>query len=342
MRARPSSMNIKARRATRERAASIVPSGTFPSRATILPLAALTAAAGLLLLTGCSGAALSSSSASSPGQRAALPAAVPSAEPAAGGPALPAGSGQQTANQAVALAPASQSIIYTATLTVDVRAVMTAANRATGAVTAAGGYTAGEQAQAVPGGGQRPQVTLTLKVPVEGYGQALAQLGRLGRQTSLSQQAQDVTEEVADVDSRVTSEEDEIAQLRDLLGRTGSVSDLLQVQDQLGSDESELEALQAQQRALDHETSYATITLRLLGPLPRAAARPAARHGFGAGLAAGWRGLRHATSWLLTVLGAALPFAVVLAVLGGLAYGGRRRLGRLVRRRPAPPAEPAA
>ena len=55
--------------------------------------------------------------------------------------------------------------------------------------------------------------------------------------------------------------------------------------------------------------------------------------GFLAGLAAGWRGLRLAFSWLLTVLGTVLPFALIAAVAGGIARGGRRRV---LRRRSRP------
>ena len=53
--------------------------------------------------------------------------------------------------------------------------------------------------------------------------------------------------------------------------------------------------------------------------------KPPTRHGFLAGLAAGWRALRHATAWVLTAFGAALPFLIVIAVLGGIGYAGRRR-----------------
>ena len=54
-----------------------------------------------------------------------------------------------------------------------------------------------------------------------------------------------------------------------------------------------------------------------------------------AGLAAGWRALRHATAVGATALGAALPFLIVIAVLGGIGYAGRRRF---VRRRAGPTA----
>ena len=337
-RARPSSMKIKARRAAHGHA--------VVSR-TVTPCAALLAGAGLLLLTGCAGASNSGSSSSGLSSRSSVQnaaGAVPGPGAPAGAPAYGpvAGASSGAGGQAVAarLAPVSQSIIYTANLTVDVRGAMAAAAQAASYVAGAGGYTAAEHAQA-GGSRQRARVSLTLKVPVPGYQAALGALGRLGHQTGLSQQSTDVTQQVADVASRVTSEQAEIVQLRGLLSRTGSVTDLLQVQQQLSNDESQLESLQAQQRALDHETTYATISMLLRGPAPRlAAVRRPARHGFGTGLLAGWHGLAHATGWLLTAVGAVLPFAVVLAVLGGLGLLGRRRLARLARRRR--PAEPAA
>ena len=144
---------------------------------------------------------------------------------------------------------------------------------------------------------------------------------------------QDVTQQVADVGSLVTSAQAAITQLQALLRRAGSVSDLLTVQEQINTQESSLEALQAQQRALARETSYATVSVTLVSP-PHHQRPAAARngHGFLAGLAAGWRGLRLAGSAVLTAVGAALPFAVVAAVFAGAAYGGRRRLRRLLRR----------
>jgi hypothetical protein len=336
-------MKITARRAATAHA--VVPR-------TASACAALLAGAGLLLITGCAGAA-GSGTASSSAARSAAGAPVPTAEagtangaaapaaPAAGASA-PAFSGTGASGQADAakLAPLSQSIIYTANLTVDVTSAMTAASRAGSYAAGAGGYTSGEQARAGTRR-QRAQVSLTLKIPVAGYQAALGALSRLGHQTALSQQSADVTQQVADVGSRVTSEQTEIGQLRGLLRRTASVTGLLQVQQQLSSDESQLESLQAQQRALAHETTYATISVLLLGPVPRlAVAHRPARHGFAAGLAAGWHGLGRATAWLLTAVGAVLPFAVVLAVLGGLGLLGRRRLARLARR--GRPAEPAA
>jgi hypothetical protein len=112
------------------------------------------------------------------------------------------------------------------------------------------------------------------------------------------------------------------------------VADLLSVQEQINAQESSLEALLAQQRALAGETSYATVSMTLVGQHPRSVRHGGKQkqHGFVAGITAGWRGLRVVVSAILTALGAALPFLALAAVLGGTGYAGRRRLRRMLRR----------
>jgi hypothetical protein len=289
---------------------------------------------GSLLLTACGGSnGSSASSASLPGPAGRAPLA---GEPAGFGVtagSASAGAEGEPAVQTAKLAPANQSIIYTASLTVQAANVTAAAKRAVSIVVAAGGYTADEQANSANTGRTGRTVSLTLKVPVPAYQSVLGQLSSpgLGKQLSMQQQATDVTQQVADVDSLVTSQQAAITALQGLLKHAASVSGLLQVQQQISSDESSLNSLLAQQRALDHETSYGTVTMTLVSR-PHAVAhkeKPASRHNFFSGLAAGWRALRHATAWVLTALGAALPFLIVIAVLAGVGYAGRRRfLGR--------------
>ncbi|HTZ91062.1 MAG TPA: DUF4349 domain-containing protein [Streptosporangiaceae bacterium] len=263
---------------------------------------------------------------------------------AAAAEGAPSVAGGKSAVQTADLAPANQSIIYTASLTVRAANVSAAAKRAIGIVVAAGGYIADEQASSAAPGRTGRTITITLKVPVSVYQQVLAQLSSsaIGKQLTMQQQATDVTAQVADVSSLVTSEQDAIAALQALLKHAASVSGLLQVQRQISTDESALNSLLAQQRALNHETTYGTVSMTLLSR--RLAAphhkKPPARRGFLAGLAAGWRALRHATAWVLTALGAALPFLIVVAALAGIGYAGRRRF---IRHRSGPaPAGPTA
>ena len=295
--------------------------------------------AGGLFLTGCSGGSASSSGAAGssvaagPAARAALGVPAPSA--AAGGAAAQPASAGTTAR----LAPASD-IIYTAQLTVRAANVTAAAAKAAQIAEGVGGYVSNEATSAGPDHLSEATATVQLKVPVASYPATLGLLaGSLGTQLSLQEQAQDVTEQVADVNSQVTSYEAAIAQLRALLSHAGSVGDLLNVQNQINDEESSLEALQAQQRALSHETTYATVTLTIVGPKAKPIAHPRpAPPSLAGGLGAGWHALRVTVSWILAFLGAVAPFAAVAALAGFVIYRGWRWL---TRRRPAAgPASP--
>ena len=236
----------------------------------------------------------------------------------------------------------SQSIIYTAFLSVRVSKDVTGvATKAAMLVTDAGGYVSGQQETIPQNKHEAAVVHLQLKIPVAQYTTTLATLRTtLGKQLSFRQVTQDVTQQVANVNSRVASSEAAITQLRALLKHAGSVSQLLSVQDEINAQESYLEALLAQQRALAHETSYATLSITLYGHHAHIVKKHhKASPGFGAGLRGGWHALGVVVGWLLTALGSALPFLVVGALIGAIAWESRRRLAR----RKAPPAsEPPA
>ena len=289
----------------------------FPAGLTLIAMAAL---------AGCSGSGASSASGTPAGGAVAAPAAAPASAPNAG--SAP-GAGQAIA--ATKLRPSGQQLIYTAQLTVRARNVSDAVSRATAIAASAGGYVASETASSDPNHPDRSTATVQLKIPVAAYAATLAGLSgnALGKQLSLQQQTQDVTQQVADTGSRVASDEAAIAQLRALLSRAGNVGDLLSVQNQINSEESDLEAMLAQQRALNRETAYATVTVTVVGPkaVPKPVkSKPAP--GLSNGLSAGWHAFRTSLSWLLAVIGAIAPFAAVIALLGALGYWGRRRLTR--------------
>jgi len=295
---------------------------------------------GGMFLAGCSGGSSSAASSSeAAGQAAAANQPARAAAPSAA--AIGGSGGQGGTGTTARLAPAS-SIIYTAQLTVRARDVSSAAAQAAQIAGGAGGYVSSETVTVNPDHPSEATASVQLKIPVAAYSATLGQLGhRLGSQLALQQQAQDVTQRVADVNSQVASDQAAIAQLRALLSHAGSVGDLLSVQNQINSEESNLESMQAQQRALSHQTSYATVTLTILGPkakpvLHRPKAPPTLAGGFGAG----WHALRVAVSWTLAFLGAIAPFAVVLAVAGYVVYRGRRWLNR--RRPTAGPASPGS
>ncbi len=295
-----------------------------------------------LLAAGCSAGGSSTSSAGT--------AAAPHAAARAAGGFGASQAGSSAERNSLTALPITPSIIYTASVTVRTAHLTQAAARATQLARAAGGYVSSENTALNRAHPDRSTVSLQLKIPVSAYQATLGAVStQLGARLAMSQHAQDVTQTVADVTSRVTSAEAAISQLRSLLRHAGSVGSLLTVQNQINTEESSLESLLARQRALNHETSFATITLLLVAP---AAATQHKKHhaaaGFLDGLKAGWHGLVRVITALLTAAGAALPFAVILAVIGVIAYRSRHWL---LRRRSlssgqgpggAGPADPAA
>jgi len=297
----------------------------------------LLAAGACALAAGCSAGASSPATMGGAGaaERAPVPNAPRPANGASGAAArtasggAPAPSGPVGAGKAADLTAVpvhgSQSVIFTASLSLRTRNVQATVARATQVAEAAGGYVSSEHASVVQANRHAmPVVSIQFKVPAAAYQPTLTALDRLGTKRSETQQAQDVTGTVADVNSRVASAEAAIAQLRKLLTRAGSVGGLLSVQEQINQEEASLEALQSQQRALARETSYATISLTVTRTAP-----PPARHqhhgaGFLRGLTAGWHALRTAVAWLLTVAGAVLPFLIPAGLAALAAIAGRR------------------
>lgn len=304
---------------------------------------AAVALAGCLLITACAGSSVSSTASGESAGRPAAPAGGTAGQ--SGGGAAQPGTGSAQPGVIAGLAAAGQDIVYTAQITIRTDNVTADVQQVTAIATAAGGYVSGENAPgdtSRPPGGTGPATTMTVKVPVAVYPKVLRLLSApsLGRQLSDRQQTSDVTQQVANVSSLVTSQQDTINALEGLLKRAGSVPDLLQVQQQISSDETTLNSLLAQQGALNGETADATITMTLQQPpAPARKVRrpPPARHSFFSGLAAGSRTLWHAAGWAVTVFGALLPWAVVAAVLAAAGYALRRRLAH---RRAAPPAAP--
>jgi Domain of unknown function (DUF4349) len=311
------------------------PSRYRPSPRTLLTIAACSGTG--LLLAACSSSAPAKNGASAPRRVFNAGVAIPAVGTQGAGK-LSLRLGGTSTTSVIKLLPQTQSLIYTANLTIRVKDPAATAAKMTSLVTGLGGYVAGQQETTLPGSHGTTQVSLTLKIPAAVYHSTLTTLATYGPHIAFNSQATDVTQQVADVNSRVASAQAAIRQLRALLAKAGSVGSLLAVQDEINSQESALESLLAQQQALAHETSYGTVSVVLLGHHARVVKKiKKTSHGFVGGLGTGWRALVAAANWVLTALGVVLPFAVIAALLAGIALGSRRRNSR---RRTPPATDP--
>ncbi|MUN36289.1 DUF4349 domain-containing protein [Actinomadura sp. NEAU-AAG5] len=284
-----------------------------------------------------SGSDESSSSGDSAGGGRDSSAARRGAAPQAGATGSAAGAPQDGGGRTDAKVPlpAARSVVYTATLRIRADDVDAAAAKAKQRVVAAGGYIEREQGSSGP-----PSSTLRLKIPADQYAGVLARLSvDLGTKVSLNQQAEDVTGEVADVDSRVRSARAALASFRKLLDKARTVGEVVDIEREIASREADLESLQARQKSLQDSTRYATLTVELEAKGGAVAAEPDDDGGgFTGGLRHGWDAFTAFVGGVATALGWLLPFLVTAAVIGLPALAVRRRLR--ARRPVAPAAEP--
>ncbi len=174
-------------------------------------------------------------------------------------------------------------------------------------------------------------VHAVFKVPPQRFSSVMDALSSIGKVTSSQTSTEDVTGQVVDLDARLAAARTGAQRLRELLAQSGNVPDLLQVEQALTQRESEVESLDAQLAALRSQVDLATITLDL-SPTPAAvAARPSDDiPGFLAGLRTGVAAFVNTALVAATAFGFALPFLVVIALLGIPALKVARRRRRAV------------
>ncbi|MFD8986225.1 DUF4349 domain-containing protein [Streptomyces sp. NPDC059564] len=254
-------------------------------------------------------------------------------ENAAGAPAKPgegqAGAGAAAPPAADAKGPQAPAavrphIIRTGTLGIETAEPQKTLAAARTAAEGAGGYVGNESTER--GGDGRMTSTLTLRVPGERFDAVIGALEGSGKLLRRKVEAQDVTEKVADVDSRVKSQQASVARVREMMEKASALSDVVMLESELSRRQSDLESLLAQQNALKDQTALGTITLSVSEPAPAAAEKKKDEEpSFLDALKGGWSVFTTLVRYLSLALAVVLPFAltVALAVLG---FRGYRRL----------------
>lgn len=190
----------------------------FPALAGVLLAAALA-------LTGCSGAGGTDSGGSAADDKAA-------ARSEAQGPAQGAekDAGGAKATRAPRL---TSSIIRTASLTVQVKDVPKALDEARTTAETAGGYVGNETTTRDGKGRERTRVVL--RVPVDQYDDVLADLQGAGKLLDRTAKAEDVTDQVVDVESRIKSQRASVARVRELMDQATRLSDVVELEGELST-----------------------------------------------------------------------------------------------------------
>jgi hypothetical protein len=291
-----------------------------------------------VLATGCAGSGEDRQSDADAGTApSAADEGAPQAEAGSGAaaeaPAAEAGDGARSdrgTGPVIDLVATERAVVRTGSMRVTVDDPAEAAEDVRVRVTDAGGFVADERVRAGSG-----TVDITVRVPAEEFERVRSAVGELGEVTEQDVQAEDVTAELVDLESRIASQRASVERVQELLGQAGDVDQLALVEGELASREAELESLLGQERVLAEQVALSTLSVHLsedAAPEPTAEAA-----GFTDGFRRGWATLTDGGRAALAATGFALPFAVPALVVVAAGWTWRRRV---VAPTAAPTAEP--
>lgn len=221
------------------------------------------------------------------------------------------------------LANVGRDVIYTSTVTLAVEQTDSVRTQIVGLTEGAGGYVFNQNATF----DEDATAVITVKIPPPGLDAFLDQVGELGDVRELTTSADDVTGQVADLDSRIASATRSVERVRSFLDEATDVVQLSTVEGELTRRETELERLVAQRKQLGARVEMATVTVTLR---PEAEVVAAADDGwevpgFVAAFGAAIDALATAGRFALAAVGFLVPLAAVAVLLAAPVWLVRRR-----------------
>ena len=215
-------------------------------------------------------------------------------------------------------ASTSPKIIYTANLTLESKDYDTARAALDAALNDAGGYL--ESSSEYSDVGSSRSVNLTFRVPEENYQSFLDAVAQAGNVTYKSQQADDVTTQYMDVETRLANLEAQRTRLQELQAQADTLADLLEIESSLSDVQYQIESWQSQLDWYNNQVSCCTvyITLNEVETLTPTSTS------FGAKLLAalrnGWTGFVSGAQAVAVFLVGAWPAILIGAVCGVIYY----------------------
>lgn len=220
----------------------------------------------------------------------------------------------------------------TAYVTVD--DVGTASTQAIAAVTDAGGVIDASDISLAPE--HSASARIEARVPPDRLEAVVAAISSLGDLTGRQQTAADVTAQVVDIETRISSARASVERVRALLDAAQNLDDVVLLEGELTKRQTELEQLEAQRQALATQTDMAGLVV----VLSRTPVTPSSANdtGIGDALRGGWDGFVAVLHFLLLMLAYLLPFLFVGGLVGSAVLVILRRARRS--RSDAPPSPP--
>ena len=226
--------------------------------------------------------------------------------------------------EAAAPAVDSAKIIYTANLTLESKDYEAARSALDSALAEAGGYL--ESSSEYSDVGSSRSVNLTFRVPEENYQSFLDAVAQAGNVTYKSQQADDVTTQYMDVETRLANLEAQRTRLQELQAQADNLSDLLQIETSLTDVQSQIESWQSQLDWYSNQVQQCTVYVNLNEVQNYTPTDESFLGSVGAAFAQGWSNFVNGLQQLAVWLAGAWPVVlVVAAAAAGFAVWRKKR-----------------
>ncbi|MBU4195013.1 MAG: DUF4349 domain-containing protein, partial [Actinobacteria bacterium] len=175
-----------------------------------------------------------------------------------------------------------------------------------------GGYVS--DSRSATSGGKITSGTVTIRVPNSSYADVMGQLREMGEVTSVSEQAQDVTEEYVDLESRIRNLRAQEAVYLNLMAKAQTIEESISVQRELSVIQEQIEQLTGRKNYLDNHVQFSTIQVTLTEPGAEAVV-DGDGWGFVDALSDAAHGVVDGLSAVIRFLGNALVYIIILALI---------------------------
>ncbi|MCD4820703.1 MAG: DUF4349 domain-containing protein [Methanococcoides sp.] len=164
---------------------------------------------------------------------------------------------------------------------------------------------------------------ITIRVPSSELDKVLDTIGDLGKVTSESTTASDVTEEYIDVSARLSNLEMQETRLGEILEMSTTVEEVLSVEKELGRVRGEIESLTGRLNYLNDRIDLATINVDVSEPRN-------ITHSWGLrdALSDSVRGFIGSVNGIIVFIGVAIPIVIFVSIVGVMLILVKRRVWR--------------
>jgi len=211
-----------------------------------------------LLLAGCSGSGLGDSAADSGDTQANLESSAPAEASGDSGDSDASGSVQADA------ATQQRAIVKTGRMDVEVSNFSESRESLAAQATQYGGYVSDSDRRLHRDGDATwSSGYVVLRVPSDRYEAMQDHVRAEGTVVSESTETEDVTDQLVDLEARLTNLRDRRERLRTFYDRANDTEELLSVERELSEVQGEIERLEAQKRSLEQRVAYSTLRVEL-------------------------------------------------------------------------------